>query len=125
MTITTSESSAPSSFLIPLRPSSPQVELTSSIFHHPRTARISNIQYGTGPKDSSREFELAEDVTCFAHTQPSPPQPKRRNTQQHQPARIKLEGFRQRDGEVNFAEAGGTWFAADGQISGFDCVLRS
>lgn len=119
MTIRSSESSAPSSFLIPLRASSPQVELTAAIFHHPRTARISNIQYGTDAKDSSRPFERSEEVACHAHIQSNVPQSQGRNWQQ-----TKLESFRQSDGEISFAEAGGKWFAAEGQVSGFDCVLK-
>ncbi|KAI4122394.1 MAG: hypothetical protein LQ338_005841 [Usnochroma carphineum] len=125
MTVKSSESSAPSSFLIPLRRSSPQVELTSSIFHHPRTARVSNIQYGTASEESSRQFEHAEDVACYAHTQPTSSQLRRRDTQGKQPQPTKLAPFGQSDGEINFAEAGGEWFVGDGQVSGFECVLKS
>ncbi|KAL8760721.1 MAG: hypothetical protein Q9184_003101 [Pyrenodesmia sp. 2 TL-2023] len=119
MTIRSSESSAPSSFLIPLRTSSPQVELTAAFFHHPRTARISNIQYGTDAKDSSRPFERSEEVSCYAHTQSIVLQSQGQDSQP-----TKLEAFRQSDGEIKFAEAGGKWFAAERQVSGFDCVLK-
>ncbi|KAI4183604.1 MAG: hypothetical protein LQ346_006277 [Caloplaca aetnensis] len=125
MTTRESESSAPSSFMIPLRASSPQVELTAAIFHHPRTARISNIQYGTSTKDQSRPFERAEEVTCYAHTQSTGPEAHGRNSQRTEPQTTKLEPFRQSDGEINFADAGGKWFAAEGQVTGFDCLLKS
>ncbi len=124
MTIRESENSAPSSFMIPLRASSPQVELTAAIFHHPRTARISNIQYGTGTKDESRPFERSEEVTCYAHTQNTGLQAHGQNLQRTRPQTTKLEPFRQSDGEINFADAGGKWFAAERQVTGFDCLLH-
>ncbi|KAI4112838.1 MAG: hypothetical protein LQ345_006073 [Seirophora villosa] len=137
---TSSSSSAPSSFLIPLRAtastssSPPHAQLlTSPVFQHPRTAQISHIQHGVGPADSSRPFERAGDVACYAHTTPqeasssSASSKKRRNTapQQQQQQRGKpLEPFRATDGEIDFADAGGRWSSAPaGLISGFECVL--
>ncbi|KAL8933401.1 MAG: hypothetical protein Q9211_005801, partial [Gyalolechia sp. 1 TL-2023] len=106
MTVKSPESSAPTSFLLPLRPSNTlaTVELTSSVFHHPRTAQISNLQYGVAPKESSRQFERSGDVVCYAHTQsPASPQPQRGNEQKEQTPLA----FRKSDGEIDFAEAGG------------------
>ncbi|KAL8897840.1 MAG: hypothetical protein Q9207_006994 [Kuettlingeria erythrocarpa] len=125
MTIRASESSAPSSFMIPLRASSPEVELTAAIFHHPCAARISNIQYGTGTKDESRQFERSGEVICYAHTQNNGPQTPGRNLQRTEPETTKLEPFHQSDGEINFADTAGKWFAAKGQVTGFDCLLKA
>ncbi|KAL8993649.1 MAG: hypothetical protein Q9188_007279, partial [Gyalolechia gomerana] len=104
MTLKSPESSAPTSFLLPLRASNTQdtIELTSSIFHHPRTARISNIQYGVAPKESSRQFERSEDVVCNAHAQ----LPASRSKQSNKHKEQQPLAFRKSDGEINFAEAG-------------------
>ncbi|KAL9008382.1 MAG: hypothetical protein Q9173_006485 [Seirophora scorigena] len=151
LTIKTSSSatSPPSSFLIPLRAaastsSPPHAQLlTSPVFQHPRTAQISHIQHGVGPADSSRPFERAGDVACYAHTtqqeasasSSSSPSKKRRNAavreeaapqqqQQQQQRGKQLEPFRAADGEIDFADAGGRWASAPaGLISGFECVL--
>ena len=124
MTLRSSESSAPTSFLIPLRASSPQedaVELTSPTFHHPRTARISNIQYGVAPRDSSEQFERSGDVVCSAHTRLPASRSERQNAQRGSQSLV----FRESDGEVDFAESGGRWFVAEGMVSSFSCSLGS
>lgn len=124
MTIKSLESSAPSSFLLPLHASDTKdtLELTSSIFHHPRTAEISNVQYGVASKESSRQYEESDDdVVCYAHIQLPTSQSKQRNEQKEQ----KSVSFRQSDGEIDFAKEGGKWFVAEGQVSSFSCSLHS
>lgn len=131
MTIKTSITSAPASFLIPLRlsPSPQQAELASAVFQHPRTARISHIQHGTGPADQSRRFERAGDVACYPHTQATLSEKKRRSDaavgkKAPQGKKSILEPFRVADGQVDFTQAaGGRRSAPEGSISGFECVL--
>lgn len=104
MTLTSSETSLPTSFLIPLRTSSQasSVEPTASTCHHPRTARISNIQYGTSMEQASRQFERAEEVVCFAQA----------------------KAFRLSDGEIRLAEVGGNLKKRE-VVSSFTCLLES
>ncbi|KAL8645649.1 MAG: hypothetical protein Q9210_006588 [Variospora velana] len=129
MTIKASITSVPASFLIPLRAStSPQqVEFASSVFQHPRTAKISHIQHGTGPADQSRRFQRAGDVACYPHTQATLSEKRRSDAvgkKAPQEKKSKLEPFRLVDGEVDFTEAAdGRWSAPEGSISGLECVL--
>ncbi|KAL8707133.1 MAG: hypothetical protein Q9220_007780, partial [cf. Caloplaca sp. 1 TL-2023] len=111
MTLTSSENANPTSVLIPLHSSATEKDLqstTPSIFHHPRTARISNIQYGTATTVGvSRQFERPEDVECYAHgAEPVVQQTKlqrRRKSgqvlQQQQQQQQRGQPFRQSDGE--------------------------
>ncbi|KAL8702748.1 MAG: hypothetical protein Q9201_004070, partial [Fulgogasparrea decipioides] len=129
MTLTSSESSMPTSILVPLRASSdkePDDDIpTPSIFHHPNTALISNIQYGTAPKQTSRQFENPQEVVCYAHTSPlSNPDPshaksnRRSNRSWKNRKQSRLQGFRQSDGVIDFANKGGKWFGHGEEVVG-------
>lgn len=104
MTVTSPETSLPTSFLVPLRTSkqTPSVGPTTSTCHHPRTARISNIQYGTSMEQASQQFERAEDVVCYAQA----------------------KAFRLRDGEIDLAGVAGNLEEKE-VVSGFTCLLES
>ncbi|KAL8907302.1 MAG: hypothetical protein Q9171_005921, partial [Xanthocarpia ochracea] len=108
MTLTSAENPIPMSFLVPLHPSKPEpessVEPTASTLHHPHTATISNIQYGTSTKATSQQFERPGDVVCYAHataTHNSNQKSERRKSRQE-----RAKAFRQSDGEIDLVKAG-------------------
>ncbi|KAL8775129.1 MAG: hypothetical protein Q9209_000608 [Squamulea sp. 1 TL-2023] len=119
MTVTSAENSHPLSFLIPLRPSeqASSVDPTASTFHHPQTSRISNIQYGTSAKQSSKQFERPEDVVCYAHAASTNNKSNPWKSQQEG-----AKGFRQKDGVIDLKEVGGH---LRGIVSSFSCFLES
>ena len=123
MTLTSAENPVPISFLVPLHPSKPEpessVEPTASTLHHPHTATISNIQYGTSTKATSPQFERSGDVVCYAHataTYNSNQKSKRRTSQQE-----RAKAFRQSHGEIDLVEAGQN---LAGVVSTFSCFLE-
>ncbi len=123
MTLTSAENPIPISFLVPLQPSKQQpessVEPTASTLHHPHTATISNIQYGTSTKATSQQFERPRDVVCYGHVAPphnSNQKSKRRKSQQE-----RAKAFRQSDGEIDLVEVGKN---LAGVVSTFSCFLE-
>lgn len=115
ITLTTHESSKPIYLLVPLHHSerASSVKPTPSVYHHPRTAKISNIRYGTSMEDSSRQFERAGDVTCYAHAAPIYDHKTLKR-------RARPHPFRQRDGETDLAA-----IEVKGPLSSFTCLLES
>ncbi|KAL8862702.1 MAG: hypothetical protein Q9178_001200 [Gyalolechia marmorata] len=117
MTLTSAENPNPISFLVPLHPSKP--EHTASTLHHPHTATISNIQYGTSSKATSPQFKRPGDVVCYAHataTHNSNHKSERRKSHQE-----RAKAFRQSDGEIDLVEAGEN---LAGVVSTFSCFLE-
>ncbi|KAL8668063.1 MAG: hypothetical protein Q9202_000041 [Teloschistes flavicans] len=132
MTVTTAETAAPVSFLVPLLPEA-DIEkedggggetTTPPPLHHARTARIAGVRY----QDAGRGgFESPERIICYAHTFLSSRSTSEQNSNrsQHDSNGSRSRAFGQEDGEIDFAERGGRWFVPEGEVGGFSCRLHS